>query len=505
MDTTTSSLSVTYTFPPISEVGSSIPGITTTSINGITPSDLSTTPNQMITLNNQFFNSPKSGSNAPIAPLQTLQAKSQSPYSNKQFVSPVSISINVEGVYLDTDLSLKRVKTNYYNPHKQNSVLSIKPIQAGKSIVNNTGSDRTTRSLNLAAGQVTATQAPNSGNSISPTVTLPDNNQIAGAFVDQHNISQSIFSAGNQALTQNLNGRVPDVQSLLSGTTNIMGLANTMQVLNTGNGVTNNIIGAGASIISNPAFTPFIQAVQNNAQVKLPSVSLGSLNDVFKLASSIASSGPPTSITGVIALEQQIKAIICNFVLPVIKLPPFDQLLKMDLVAIEKQIKQLILHEIQVITNPFLALYKQLREFFSINHLRKLLISLLPDPNALFQAVIKEFTTCNNGPGAKKNDLSGKSPSGTAPAASSVTPSAPILPPDPGYQVVSNQTADYQGTGQATQVSIVNAPLSNTNTITETLPSYAPSLGTPGAVQIPPGTDLSIGGGTGTFANIKAP
>jgi hypothetical protein len=497
---------ITYTFPPTSSNGTGVAGNTTNLINGVNGADNSTTPQQEITLNSKFFNSLGPGATTPIVPLQTLQAKAQSPYSNKQFIAPVTISINVEGTQIETDLSLKRLKTNHYDPHKQNSVLSIKPIQAGRVIVNNTKSDRTARNLNFAAGQI-ATAGIAAASQLkqgAPAGVISGDNQIPKAFFDQHNLSQSIFSTGSLAITQNLAGRVPDVQGVLNGTANIMGLSNTIQALNPGNSTANTIIGTGASIISSPEFAPYAQAFKDNIQVKLPSVSLGSLNDIFKLASSIASSGPPTSITGVIALEQQIKAIICNFVLPIINLPPIDQLLKLDLAAIEKQIKQLILHEIQIITDPFLELYKQLREFFSINHLRKLLISLLPDPNALFQAIIKEFTTCNNGPGAKKNDLSGKGPSGAAPTAStadSTAPSTPVFPPDPGAQIVSNQTADYQGTGQATQVSTVNAYQSPTNSVTETLPSYSSSLGTPGAIQLPPGTNLAtnltIGAGAG--------
>jgi len=83
------------------------------------------TPDQAVTLNSQFFNSLGPGAMAPVEPLNALQNKAQNPYSNKQLVTPISITYHVEGTNIDADLLTKSLATNSHNPAKQNSVLKI--------------------------------------------------------------------------------------------------------------------------------------------------------------------------------------------------------------------------------------------------------------------------------------------------------------------------------------------------------------------------------------------
>jgi hypothetical protein len=84
------------------------------------------TPDEAVTLNSQFFNDLGPGAMAPVEPLEALQGKAQNPYSNRQVVTPISITYHVEGIDIDADLMTKIVTTNSYNPAKQNSILGIK-------------------------------------------------------------------------------------------------------------------------------------------------------------------------------------------------------------------------------------------------------------------------------------------------------------------------------------------------------------------------------------------
>ena len=253
-------------------------------------------------------------------------------------------------------------------------------------------------------------------------------------FINQHNLTQSIFNAGNAGVVQNLSGRVPNIQSLLSGNAS---LASAMNTINTIPGVGN----ALNNLENNPlgALTQFSGL---NLQAGLPSLaSLGgaaagapgltsagganSLTQAFGLASSVAGSSIPSSITGAVQLALQVKTIVCNLKIPNITVPDIQSLLKANFTSLEKQVGQLLLHEVQEIVdeifNPIKKIIDQLSDFFSPEKIKKLLASIIPDVNDLIKNTVDQFTKCNNGPAAKKNDLSGKDPTGTAPAAVSDT------------------------------------------------------------------------------------
>ena len=51
------------------------------------------------------------------------------------------------------------------------------------------------------------------------------------AFINQHNLSQSIFNAGNAGVVQNLAGRVPNIGALLNGNTSLTGALNTINTI----------------------------------------------------------------------------------------------------------------------------------------------------------------------------------------------------------------------------------------------------------------------------------
>jgi len=249
-------------------------------------------------------------------------------------------------------------------------------------------------------------------------------------FINQNNLTQAIFSAGNQGFTQNLAGRVPNIQSVLNGNASLGSALNTI----------NTIPGVGNALnsLSNNPLGALTQNSGLNLPGGLPSAGAGQLGQLFSNASGLASSGIPTSVTGVVQLASQIKTIACNLKIPNITAPDIQSLLKLNLTAVEKNIKDLLMHELQnledeilaevdKLLNPFASLIKQVASFFDPNNIKKILASIVPDVNDLIKNTVKEFTSCNDGPGAKKNDLSGKDPTGTAPdaPAESVAPEGP--------------------------------------------------------------------------------
>jgi hypothetical protein len=407
--TNSSKINITYSAPPTIENGQAVGGQGTTVFGNPNNADPAITPDQIITLNDQFFTSLGPGAAAPVEPLAALQTKAQGKYSNRQFVSQISLKMNVEGVYKDIDFLQKEVRTSSYNPYKTNAVLFTNNQARVNAVFANNNTDRTSRTLNkkrgIASQILNIAGAPTSRGSGSTSAIKQIGTTVSSIFNEQHNLTQSIVNTGNNAITQNLTNRVPNVQSLIGQ--NALG-STVFSYANQIPGVSTLTSGVN-SVISNPlGALQRLDAATLNIQAGLPSVSLGSLGDVFKLASNVASSGPPTSLSGIVSLEQQIKAIICNFVIPVVTFPGWDTLFKFNGKQLIDQIKREIKKEIDMITNPLKKFYKEVSDFFKPEHLKKLLAELLPDPNELFKAVIKELTTCSNGPKSKKADLSGK-------------------------------------------------------------------------------------------------
>lgn len=112
------------------------------------------TPDQAVTLNSQFFNSLGPGASVPVAPLNALQGKAQNPYSNKQLITPISITYHVEGSSIDADLLTKSLITNSHNPAKQNSVLAFKRTQAPSGTQDTKNVDPKASQLKLSNGMV---------------------------------------------------------------------------------------------------------------------------------------------------------------------------------------------------------------------------------------------------------------------------------------------------------------------------------------------------------------
>jgi hypothetical protein len=381
------------------------------------------TGDQLITLNDQYFNSVGQGGFAPVVPLQTLQARAQQPYSNRQFVSPVSLRINVEGTYKDIDFLQKPLLSNNYNPFKTNAVLSINQGSVNKTgIAVNKSSDRKSRTLNLKYS------VPQQTSGIAAKIASQASSyagQLVGIFAGQQNLTQSIFNAGNSAITQNLGSRVTASLSPITSNSYVNAGASALGSLTNlpiQNALANPLNTAtsllGSAVVKALDIRTSLPGTNNPTTGTPYGINLGSFPQIFSLAGSIAASGPPTTIGGAIAIEQQIKEIVCTFKAIVINLPPIKDILKGISIS---DLKLKIQREIDKIK-------QQVKDFFSIHHLEQLLEDLIPDPNDLLQALYEEFFKCNNSPAAAKNNISGQPDAGSSTAP---TATAPAFTPPP--------------------------------------------------------------------------
>jgi hypothetical protein len=381
------------------------PGITPSSVNKQTPAAqaLATT--------------------APPNPAgaSALQSKSQGQYSNKQFIAPFSYSQNVEGTFINVDYLGKRIITNGAIPYR--AIVSLSAITMPITLINDPSEnnpDRLVKAQPSSTSVFSGTPIQNAAVQQYGTGINAVTNSLAGrttqftslAQTSKSNPSQlfsNLASGGPAALLGQLQNKLP-FSSINQSIANLPGfnvVTNALGNIPGGNNI--------ASALSNPvgAVTGVLsQTLSNsiNLQGGLPSASLGSLGDVFSLASNIASSGPPTSLTGIISLEQSAKSIICNFTLPIINIPPYDTILKFTFPKPQDILKQV---------------KKQLDDFISnvINQfdIVKMLKNLLPDPHQIYEAIIKEITTCDKNPNNKNNAKNGQ-PSQGSTSTPSVSP-----------------------------------------------------------------------------------
>jgi len=330
---------------------------------------------------------------------QALQLRAQGQYSNKQIITPVKYQINVEGTFITVDQLGKRIVTDNNMPYREIKSLSattvtIKSINDPRAL-GETRSVKASPSVN-AARQMFDTGTNAITNSLGNRFT-----QYSSQILDQGSKAFTFLQTGNAGALQSVPGLSEFKQSIsklpgLSVATNaagqIPGLASRLPNLTN---TLANPVDAATGLLGKAA-------TGLNLQAKLPSADLGSLTDVFGAATDIFHNGPPTSLTGIISLEKQVKGIICNFKLPNITMPSFDSLTDVkfpkpsDLI---KQLKKAVEDEISNIVNKL-----DIRE-----QLKKLMEEL--DPEKLYNAAIKEITSCDNSPNADKNKKSGKSSS----------------------------------------------------------------------------------------------
>ena len=349
-------------------------------------------------------------STAPANPsgAAALQTKSQGQYSNKQFIAPFSYSQNVEGTFINVDYLGKRIVTNGSVPYR--AIVSLSAIALPITLINDPSEnnpDRLVKTPPSSSSAFSGTSIQNAALQQYGTGISAVTNSLAGRTTQFSSLAQTpksnpsqlfsnLTSSGVAALAGQLQGKLP-FTNINQSIANLPGFSVVTNALGQIPGGSN-IVGA----LSNPvgAATGVLQqtlANSINTQGGLPSVSLGSLGDVFSFATNIASSGPPTSLTGLISLEKQIKSLVCNFTLPILSIPPYDTILKFKFPKPQDILKQV---------------KKQLDDLKSniINQLDivKQLNNLLPDPQAIYDAIIKEITTCDKNPTSKNNAKNGQ-------------------------------------------------------------------------------------------------
>ena len=352
-----------------------------------------------------------------------LQQKSAGQYSNRQFVAPLSYQINVEGIWITVDLLGKKNITNNNTTYR--SIASLSATRVDKQIIEQARYDGITRAIKElpdgvglpsitggtptfnAAGLQFATGANaitnGLGNRYTQFNSLVGNNTfqnfstlLNGSEINLGALASGVISSKipNTQISQTL-ARIPGFSVATNALGNITGASKLFNMVNTPAGAADGLISNIASGL--------------NLQLGLPSLNmsggefdLGSLpndfNQITGIATDIFHNGPPTSLQGLISLEKQIKGIICNFKLPVIKLPSFDDITNFkfpNLEDIGKQIKKEFDDLKSNIINQ-LDIVSQLKE-------------MIPDPEEIYDAVMTEITTCDNNPNAEKNSKSGKS------------------------------------------------------------------------------------------------
>jgi len=370
---------------------------------GVTPN-----PNNILSPAAQALanTSPQSNTPTSTSGADALMSKSQGQYSNRQFIAPFSYTQNVEGIMIQVDYLGKRVKTSGSMPYR--SIISLSAITLPPAVINDPAENNPERTVKQPA-------------------------TIAFSGTPSQNAAIQQFGTGVNALTNSLQGRTTQFSSLVqtaksnpsqlfsnlqsSGAAALQGQLNNLVPFSTinqsianlpGFNIATNVLGqipGGSDIVgalSNPVGTVTSALTQNltqglNLQGGLPSVSLGSLTELFSLATNIASNGPPTSLTGIINLEKQVKSIVCNFVMPILTIPDLKAILNFKFpnpLDTLKKIKTELENEISNIINSL--------------DIVQLLQDLLPDPHAIYDAIVKEITTCDTAPTNKQNAKNGK-------------------------------------------------------------------------------------------------
>jgi hypothetical protein len=366
-------------------------------------------PGQVLTPAAQAYAVDPARYQPPAGGTQALQAISQGQYSNKQLVTPFKYEVNVEGSWITVDALGKKIQVETTNQYR-----AIASLSATKFDIK------------------TIDQARLSGGRKGPTQSAATPSPDTATF----NSAAQIFGTGSSAILGNISNRFSEFSSLVQGggsqllgniTSNATGALNnilpTTQINQAiakipGIGIATNALGnlpGGSnltSMLSNPLGSVtglFGNATQGlTQQFGLPSLNmsggqfdLGSLPNDFNQITSIATdlfhNGPPTSLQGIISLEKSIKGIICNFKLPIIKLPSFDEITNLKfpkLEDIEKQIKKEFDDLIANIINKF-DIVKMLKE-------------MIPDPEEIYDAIMTEITTCDKNPNTDSNAKNGK-------------------------------------------------------------------------------------------------
>lgn len=277
---------------------------------------------------------------SPAAPTPTPIASSAKPYSNRQLVKPVAFRIRVEDIngrpnFIDVDYLLKKiVKSNYDlnkaminlvanssisklrltsgTPGQSINAFTLALQAAGKLLPNINNS-------NFLASNFTGIINSLGGGSIA-------NNQLAAVALQQLQQVASQNALTTSTLTSGLGSLVSIAASRLP--INILGAANGATGIY--NSAVSNLGLGGLSTGSLLNAVNPLNDIDINISGIIPSVNLGSLGDIAKLAGSIASTGDRLSISSLNTIQdiaKQINQIICDFQLPTFAWPLINEII----------------------------------------------------------------------------------------------------------------------------------------------------------------------------------
>lgn len=305
-------------------------------------------------------------------------------FSNRQTADIFTFFINVEGVYQKVDYLLKSVRTGF-NPSKAiQQRLSTTAATAASNRLDTSSPATAAAQLSLLGvpeGLADATSALIGG--------IFDNDQsndvITGLISDKYN--DYIDGAMENPIAQTITGYYDGAAGSINQLGGLLGADPTLGPLLPTSSELIDVLDPGT----------FFEGLEIPSI--LPSVDLGSIKDLLSLAASVATSGPPTSLTGFIKMQEQLYSIICNFQLPIIDFPAIEALLKMDFKELDQKIKEMVERFITRIIDRFniVKLLKQLNKTFkeTLEQLKK--------------QFIKQFLSCEK---YKKADKSGKPSAG---------------------------------------------------------------------------------------------
>ena len=354
-----------------------------------------------------------------------IQNKSKTQYSNKQFIAPFSYSQNVEGTFINVDYLGKRIVTTGSQSYR--SIASLSAIALPITLINNPAIIDPTAlvKVNPTAPVPNGTPAENAavqifgkgGQAVTQSLAGRSTSFISPQQVPTSQLFSNLASSGAAALAGQLQGKLPftNINQQIANLPGFSVVTGALGQIPGGSnivGVLTNPVGAAAGLLQQTF------AASLDIQGGLPSVSLGSLGDVFNVATSLANSGPPTSLTGIIALEKQLKGIICDFQLPVIAGIDFNALIHFKFHKPDDIIKNLKkqLEDLKSKIINALDISKQLKNLEE---------SIKKEIMKTVDKIVRELTTCEDSPTSKKNAKAGK-PSAPAPAAPSLIPPTPV-------------------------------------------------------------------------------
>jgi len=524
------------------------------------PSSQPTTVDQTIATNPSTQPS-QTGSDA-------LQAKATSPYSNKQFIAPFRFAINVEGTMVVVDNSGKRINTNPKQPYR--AIVSLSASNLPSSIIHDPfllSNQHITKSVNPRNGaSIVNIPQGTLGSATQSTAAQIFNTGAGGIFQNTSNRFLQFTQSSPQSLLQSGSNLLSNLQNTLKTTGNILTIGgntlNTGQIVGGALNIANTITGNPAAAINQqvtqyiakvpgltlglnalgqiPGGSSITQALNNpvgaagsllafaaskavDIQATLPSltvqaqgeISIGvqgvtglanTLGNAYGLAQDIFHNGPPTSIQGIFALEQRIKALVCQFEaelqLLITFINQFDQLQAifngftatiktLDAKGLLKKLKKLIEDEIKNILKQFniQEILRQIREAL-IKALNDLLALLFDCNYGSSSSTDSSGTTATAGGAGKDAESTPTSPETAATFDSSLTTANP-------YQTAST-IGTYGVMNQENPIVMDTSYVSLYNSMQQ----YG---GTPTPPPQPTTGQLTIGGGTGAFNNITPP